>query len=512
MSITRQLIRGNNTSVEAATLLAAQYAFDTTKNEATVGTGALAGGIRLAKKNTSEILIAAQIVANTNDYSPAGLKHAGALLISTDASRDITGLVAVGVVDTVDGREIVLYNAGSFNAVLKDQNVASAAANRFDLGGADITLQPKSSVTLRYRTQGALNRWEVKASTAGATIADGGVIARKLAASAIGLVGMINGTVVPSVGASALTVALKTLAGTDPTVADPIYAIFRNATAATGDYSVLTITAATSLVISSGSSMGVAANNTAFRLWLVGFNDAGTFRLGAVNCVSGLDILGLGAWGIASSTAEGGAGAADSAQIIYTGTAVAAKAYGLLAYLTWETGLAAAGTWSAGPTRTQLYSAGVPLPGQPTGNTVIQQVNAVASGTTIVPFDDTVPQNTEGDQYMSKAITPNSAANLLDIDHAGSYGFSIVHYMTVALFQDSVVNALATAVDTSAVANDMRTVKLYWRELAGLITSTTFKIRAGMGGAGTTTFNGSSAARKLGGVMGSYLRITEIMG
>jgi hypothetical protein len=71
----------------------------------------------------------------------------------------------VGVVDTVDGREITLYNAGSFNAVLKDQNVVGGrqplrSRRRRHHAAAE------KSVTLRYRTKGALNRWEVKGSTA----------------------------------------------------------------------------------------------------------------------------------------------------------------------------------------------------------------------------------------------------------------------------------------------------------------------------------------------------------
>src|SRR5947209_5626177 len=132
MSIQRQLIRGNNTQVEAATLLAAQYAFDTTKNEGTVGNGAIAGGVRLAKKNLKEILSPAQITADTNDYNPTSLKHAGALILTTDASRNLTGMVPTTTGDTTDGREITLYNGGTQNLVLKDQNTssASAAANR----------------------------------------------------------------------------------------------------------------------------------------------------------------------------------------------------------------------------------------------------------------------------------------------------------------------------------------------------------------------------------------------
>ena len=512
MSVVVQHRRDTTANVEANAPAAGELWMDTTKNELSLGNGGLVGGVRLAKKNTGEVLIAAQLVANTNDYNPAGLKHASNLLISTDAARDITGLVAAGVVDTLDGREITIYNAGAFNAVLKDQNAASAAANRFDLGGTDITLAAKSSVTLRYRTQGALNRWEVKASTAGAAVADGAVIARKLAASAMGaFVGMINGTIVPSVGASALTVALKTLLGADPSAADPVYAIFRNATPATGDYTVLTITAATSLVISSGSSMGVAANNTAFKLWLTGFNDAGTFRLGLINCLSGADIFPLDAWGIASSTAEGGAGAADVAQIFYTGVAVASKAYVPLAYMTWETGLAAAGTWSAGPTRTQLFGYGVPLPG-----TIIRTASsfsgAVATGTTLIPNDDTVPQSTEGDQYLSQAITPQSAANRLRITSQLELGNSAANeWLTTALFQDAIANALAATVGFQATATAAIQVSLTYEMLAGLTVSTTFKIRGGGNIAGTATFNGTGGGRLYGGSASSFLRVEEIV-
>ena len=51
---------------------------------------------------------------------------------------------------------------------------------------------------------------------------------------------------------------------------------------------------------------------------------------------------------------------------------------------------------------------------------VVQVVNtttgAVATGTTTMPQDDTIPQNTEGDEYMTLAITPKDATNKLKID------------------------------------------------------------------------------------------------
>ena len=44
------------------------------------------------------------------------------------------------------------------------------------------------------------------------------------------------------------------------------------------------------------------------------------------------------------------------------------------------------------------------------------QTGAVDTGTTAMPCDDTIPQNTEGDEFMTLAITPTSATNKLKID------------------------------------------------------------------------------------------------
>jgi hypothetical protein len=266
---------------------------------------------------------------------------------------------------------------------------------------------------------------KLAAALVNTTPSDGSVSAVKLAASALGSgVSMVNGTLVMSVAGSALTVALKTLAGTDPTASDPVYVVFRNTTPATGDYTVITVTSATSVVVSSGSTLGTV-NAQAFRVWVVGFNDAGTFRLSVINCLNPnpWNIFALSQFSIASSTAEGGAGAADSVFVFYTGAAVTSKAYTVLGYATWETGLATAGTWSAGPTRLELFRPWTPLPGA-----VISQVEtftgAVATGTTVLPSDDTIPQITEGDQYMTQAIIPTSAANVLNVEAQGNFAHS----------------------------------------------------------------------------------------
>lgn len=136
---------------------------------------------------------------------------------------------------------------------------------------------------------------------------------------------------------------------------------------------------------------------------------------------------------------------------------------------------------------------------------------AVATGTTVIPFDDTIPQNTEGDQYMSLSITPKSATSQLKIDviWCGSHN-SGVTTLTVALFQDSTANALAATFNTIGGTNYLTVLPLSYVMTSGTTSATTFKVRAGGSAAGTTTFNGQNTARAYGGKLASCIVITEI--
>lgn len=327
--------------------------------------------------------------------------------------------------------------------------------------------------------------------------------------SAIGGVALVNGYLAASVGSSALTIAVKTAAGNDPSSSDPVFVVFRSSTAANADTTVLALTAATSVVVSSGSTLGTA-NSTAFRVWIVAFNDAGTLRMGVINCLSGTDIYPLGGWGIASSTAEGGAGGADSAQVFYTGTAVTSKPYAVLGYATYESGLGTAGTWSAVPTRLHLAEAKTPLPGAVIQH-VISASSAVQTGSTQIPADNTIPQNTEGDQYFSKAITPKSAANVLHIESLMQAASSALATVATALFQDSVANALKTSMMTFPGTGYAYAIPLVHEMLAATTSATTFKVRAGPLAVATVTVNGSGGSGLLGATLDSHLLIEEVM-
>jgi hypothetical protein len=138
---------------------------------------------------------------------------------------------------------------------------------------------------------------------------------------------------------------------------------------------------------------------------------------------------------------------------------------------------------------------------------VSYQTGAVATGTTVMPNDDTIPQNTEGDQYMSLAITPTSATNKLKIDVVFNWENANVQH-GIALFQDSTAGALA-AIQAYNSGGACNATHFTHYMTSGTTSSTTFKVRAG-GASGTLTFNGVSSARKLGGTMVSSITITEI--
>lgn len=141
---------------------------------------------------------------------------------------------------------------------------------------------------------------------------------------------------------------------------------------------------------------------------------------------------------------------------------------------------------------------------------VSTQTGAVATGTTVVPNDDTIPQITEGDEYMTRAITPKNANNTLVINVVVNFAINGANVGIAALFQDSTANALAAAAKVVQVSGDQNQIVFRHTMTAGTISSTTFRVRAGPATAGTFTFNGTGGARRFGGVLASSISIREV--
>lgn len=317
--------------------------------------------------------------------------------------------------------------------------------------------------------------------------------------------GILNGYLSYSVASNNLTIALKTIANDgDPSPTDPVYVIFRDDTLNDGKLTVLEITSAQSIVIPDTATLG-ASNNVAFKIWVVAFNDGGTFRLGVINTVSGTNIYPLGRNQIVSATQIGTG--SDSAQTFYSsGANVTSQPYTILGYCTYETGLATAGTYNTAPTVIIPFGLNIKLPGD-TIQTVINISGATVEGTTILPADNTIPLITEGVAVLTTIITAISAANLFvanaQIVVKCSTGAAFL--ASSALFIGGVTNSFAAVLTRGAVNQEYSIHNLNYLILCSSTSACTFNIRTGAGAAGTTTINNI-----FGGVANTFLNIQEL--
>lgn len=125
-----------------------------------------------------------------------------------------------------------------------------------------------------------------------------------------------------------------------------------------------------------------------------------------------------------------------------------------------------------------------------------------------IPVDDTIPQNTEGTEIMTLAITPKATTNKLVIRVFVPFYGSTAIAGVAALFQDSTANALTCDAQNVTAAAIAGNIMLEHTMDAGTTSSTTFKVRVGTS-TGTLYFNGYSGGRLFGGVLKATMTITE---
>lgn len=465
-----------------------------------------------------------EMMSQVAEFSRRGTDLASAATLDLDSIDtmflDITGAVTVTAVTLTDGHSRRARATGAFLLTASASLVVNGSTS------SNYTTTAGDLLFFEGYATGVVRVWAI--SGGGTTIAFAtnaqavtgtSTVLSVNPANLLATRQLLNGVpfnlgLAAAVGANALTISLKGADGNDPSATNPVEVPFRNVTAATGTPTVVSVTAATSLVISSGSTLGAPTGSTPFKVWVVAFNDAGTVRLAAILCTTLsagiLTQFPLAAWGIASSTAEGGAGAADTAQTFYTGTAVTSKAYAVIGVLHYETGLATAGTWAAAPTRGQLFDSSVPLPGERVGGKT-DASSALASTATTMPYDDTIPQNTEGAQFLAPVITPSSAANIMrhavDADFATATGAVVCG----ALFKDSTAGAFAACAGQPESGSAVGKFTLTAYSLAEGTAAVTYKFRAGPSAANTLYLNGNaSGVRIFGGVCSSVYEVQEI--
>ena len=151
-----------------------------------------------------------------------------------------------------------------------------------------------------------------------------------------------------------------------------------------------------------------------------------------------------------------------------------------------------------------------------TAQTIIQVVNtqtgALNNITTQIPDDDTIPQITEGEEIMTRTITPKSATSKLKIDVVVNGSNEAGLGFIVALFETTThaTNAIAGAVPQNFPTGNRPTCVSFTYYMTAPGTSEyTFRVRMGSD-SGDSNFNGINIGRLLGGVLASSITITEI--
>lgn len=175
--------------------------------------------------------------------------------------------------------------------------------------------------------------------------------------------------------------------------------------------------------------------------------------------------------------------------------------------------LSTAQTVSVGAATAAAHAVRLDQAGRRLAQIVTYTTGTMASGTTALPFDNTIPQNTEGDQYLSLAITPTNTNSTLEI----SVVLQVAHQTAgmqvgAALFQDATANALAamglTQANTAASPFEIAFTHIM---TAGTTSSTTFKVRAGGNTGATLYVNGAGGTQIYGGVQSSRITIKEYL-
>lgn len=225
--------------------------------------------------------------------------------------------------------------------------------------------------------------------------------------SALGFSAPLNLRLNASVLGNALTIALKGVNNADPSASNPVLVSFRDPTLANGDPVVVSIQAATSIVIPSTATLG-AASGSALRGWIVLYNNGGTAVLGVINCTTSAGVYPLAENGVVSPTS----GASNSSGVHYSAAGVTAgSAYRIVGFFEYGAGLATAGTYNIPPTTVQIFGPGIKKPGDVV-QTVSTSTNSIGS-----TGSSTFTALTGG---LTQAITPTSGTSLIRVTASGT--------------------------------------------------------------------------------------------
>lgn len=141
---------------------------------------------------------------------------------------------------------------------------------------------------------------------------------------------------------------------------------------------------------------------------------------------------------------------------------------------------------------------------------VVTASSSVVSGTAQIPLDDTIPQVTEGTQFLAVTITPRNAASTLVVEANVFLSSTNNVNVTGAIHLASAADAISAASFPVGVGAET-ILSIRHSFVANTVAAIPVQLRLGGSGATTIHMNGSSAgARRFGGVAASSISVTEI--
>lgn len=311
--------------------------------------------------------------------------------------------------------------------------------------------------------------------------------------------GLYNVSLAASVASNQLTVSAKTLAGNDASSTDKGYISFRSATATSGAREVIELNSALSATLNASDDLGFP-NNTRGYVYVYALNNAGTIEL----AIARQAIFDEGA--LHSTTALGGPSTANN--VLYSAVARSNVPVKLLGKILIQHG---AGIWSNAPDIVTTWSTEMKKTNdvvQRIVNNSYDQTNWVTADG-VIPRDDTIPQITEGRQYASTIITPQSAYNELNIQASFTAGCAAAQFVMLALFEASNASALASDQMVIGSGNWQERMELFYNYIPGDASQKTFSLRFS-GTASLVRPNRSQDTIDLGGTISSPMIIKEI--
>lgn len=257
--------------------------------------------------------------ATTGSNATLAAFTTGVVRVTNASLASISGIPAGN-----SGQFFVLENKTGVTINVNNEQAGATAANRITTGtGASVPMANNQTFFFVYDSTDS--RWMFcgSAGTSSTTSFESS--------------SYINGSITASVAANALTVSQKIQNGADATPSDMVQVAFRNSTANNGTFDIVNITAALSLVVDSGSTLG-NSDGVLESIYVYLLNNAGTAELAVSSTL-------FDEGSLHSTTAIGGAGTADSRTTLYSTTARANVPIRLVGRL--QSTQTVAGTWAS---------------------------------------------------------------------------------------------------------------------------------------------------------------------